>query len=90
MSAVYPLETDFVQLERTEGPTHAFTQLPTLLTFTDSWDWFSDEAIETHVTEAAGPLSPVMWLLAISIGLFGAALVTLLASIALLVAVVLS
>jgi hypothetical protein len=90
MSAVYPLETNFVQLERTESPAHPFTQLPTLLTFTDSWDWFTDERAEVRVAEATAPISPVMWFLAASIGLFGAALITLLASLALLVAVLVS
>ncbi len=89
---IYALEHGFVQLERTGGPGVSFTQLPTLLTFTDELGWFEDQAQQGADVAADAPPAPqhdptfVYGLFAASVGLFGASLVTLCASAGLLLA----
>jgi hypothetical protein len=86
---MYPLDRAFVRLERSEGPASALESLPTLLTFSDDWDWFANETAAGETATVVTPrlLNP-LWLAAgAAIGLFGAALMTLAASAMLLVAV---
>ena len=87
---MYPLDTGFVQLERVEGPHRSIAHLPTLLTFTDYWGWFEDQAVATEAdAPAARSFHPVMWVAAAALGLLGAALLTLATALTLLLLVAL-